>query len=328
MGNQLFNFGSIMARALRITFPGAFYHVTSRGNERKAVFKSKRDRQKFLEYLESASRRYGALIHAYCMMDNHYHLLLETPSGNLPQIMRHINGAYTTYFNVKRHRSGHLFQGRYKAILVDIDEYAKELSRYIHLNPVRAKVVETPEEYEWSSYQFYIGKQKAAQWLYRDFILGYFGKSVSAAQKAYQKFVNAYVDQEYDSPLEQVVSSTLLGSADFIAFIRENFLSSKKPDKELPALKELVKKPSIQDIFEAVDLVFTEDKALARNAKMYLCQRYTGKKLMEIGTHFGIGESGVSQACRRVAQKIEKDKKLKEKIDKLEKRIDLSRMKT
>jgi hypothetical protein len=169
------------------------------------------------------------------MMDTHYHLLLETPSGNLPQIMRHINGAYTTYFNVKRDRSGHLFQGRYKAILVDIDEYAKELSRYIHLNPVRAKIVETPEEYDWPSYKFYIGKQRAAKWLYRDFIHGYFGKRVSTAQKGYQKFVNAIAHQECDSPLDEVVSSTLLGSADFIAFIKDNFLSAKKPDKELPA---------------------------------------------------------------------------------------------
>ncbi|HEA69007.1 MAG TPA: hypothetical protein ENI07_19660, partial [Desulfobacterales bacterium] len=104
-----------MARPLRITFPGAFYHVTSRGNERKAVFKSKRDREKYLEYLESATTRYDAVIHAFCLMDNHYHLLLETPSGNLPRIMRHINGAYTTYFNAKRARSGHLFQGRYRA---------------------------------------------------------------------------------------------------------------------------------------------------------------------------------------------------------------------
>ena len=117
-----------MARQLRINYPGAFYHVTSRGNERKAVFKSKRDREKFLEYLETATLRYDAVVHVYCLMDNHYHLLLKTPSGNLPQIMRHINGAYTTYFNVKRGRSGHLFQGRYKAILVDADEYAKELS--------------------------------------------------------------------------------------------------------------------------------------------------------------------------------------------------------
>ena len=125
-----------MARPLRITYPGAFYHITSRGNERKEIYKTNRDREKFLSYLESATERYGAMIHVYCLLNNHYHLLLETPSGNLSQIMRHINGAYTTYFNTKRNRAGHLFQGRFKAILVDIDEYSKELSRYIHLNPV------------------------------------------------------------------------------------------------------------------------------------------------------------------------------------------------
>ena len=221
-----------------------------------------------------------------------------------------------------------LFQGRYKAILVDIDEYAKELSRYIHLNPVRAKIVETPEEYEWSSYPAYTGKQKPAKWLYRDFILGYFGQKVSTAQKGYQEFVTALVHQEYDSPLDEVVSSTLLGSADFIAFIKDNFLSAKKPDRELPALKELIKKNSIQDIFEKVELVFNKDKVMARNVKMYLCQSYTGQKLKDIGLHFGIGESGVSQACRRVAQKVEKDKKLKKKIVRLEKQIKLSRMKS
>ncbi|CAB1072234.1 FIG00679443: hypothetical protein [Olavius algarvensis Delta 1 endosymbiont] len=317
-----------MARPLRITFPGAFYHVTSRGNERKAVFKSKRDREKFLEYLESATLRYDARIHTYCLMANHYHLLLETPSGNLSQILRHINSAYTTYFNVRRGRSGHLFQGRYKAILVDIDEYAKELSRYIHLNPVRSNIVQTPQEYTWSSYRAFIGKQKPAKWLYRDFILGYFGKKVSSAQKGYQQFVDALVSEEYDSPLEQVVSSTLLGSADFIAYIKDNFISAKKPDKELPALKELVPMVSMQDIFKTVETAFAQDEALARNLKMYLCQKYTGKKLKDIGMQFGIGESGVSQSCRRVAKKIEKNKKLKKKIDRLEQQIYMSKMKT
>ncbi len=118
-----------MALLLRITFPGAFYHVTSRANERKAVFKSKRDLVKYLEYLESATIRYDAVIHSYCLMDNHYHLFLETPSGNLPRIMRHINGAYTTYFNAKRARSGHLFQGHYMVILVDKDARSRRMTR-------------------------------------------------------------------------------------------------------------------------------------------------------------------------------------------------------
>ena len=137
-----------MARPLRIEYPGALYHVTSRGNEQKDVFKSQRDREKFLSYVESAVVRYGAVVHIWCLMSNHYHLLLETPSGNLSQIMRHINGAYTTYFNVKRKRAGHLFQGRYKAILVEVDAYALELLRYVHLNPVRAGMVAKPEDHQ------------------------------------------------------------------------------------------------------------------------------------------------------------------------------------
>lgn len=113
-----------MARPLRIQYPGAFYHVTTHGNEQKPIFKSQADREKFLSYLESAVFRCRAIIHAWCLMDNHYHLLMETPLGNLAQIMRHINGAYTTCFNIKRKRAGHLFQGRNKAILVEADSYA------------------------------------------------------------------------------------------------------------------------------------------------------------------------------------------------------------
>ena len=261
-------------------------------------------------------------------MDNHYHLMLETPSGNLPQIMRHINGAYTTYFNIKRKRSGHLFQGRYKAILVEIDEYAKELSRYIHLNPVRAGMVEKPEAYQWSSYPFYIGKKKAPEWLHREFILRYFGEKESIAQKRYQRFVNALLGQEYESPLKDVVSSTLLGNADFISYIKETFLSDKKTDKDLPALKELAPKASMQDIFAAVNKSFSNNAKLARNVNMYLCQKHTGEKLKDIGKHFGISESGVSQAGRRVRTWMEKNKNMRREIGKLEKRINPSRMKT
>lgn len=310
-----------MARPLRITFPGAVYHVTSRGNERKAVFKSDRDREKFLEYLESATKRYQAVIHVYCLMDNHYHLLLETPAGNLPQIMRHINGAYTTYFNVKRERSGHLFQGRYKAILVDMDTYAKELSRYIHLNPVRAKMVETPEAYNWSSHSLYIGKSKTPEWLHRDFILGYFGNSVSEAQKKYRAFVTAALNKTHENPLNGVIGSTLLGSAEFVTFIKEKFLSGQRPVKAVPALNELIDKISMQDIFNEVDAVFGNSRPMVRNVKMFLCQRHTGEKLKNIGACFGVGESAVSQAGRRVRGKMKTDKGLERKIAKIEKKL-------
>jgi len=131
-----------VGRPLRIEYPGAFYHVTSRGNERRAIFQAKKDYERFLGYFESATGRYGAQIHCFCLMPNHCHLLLETPRGNLHQILHHINTGYTNYFNARTGRVGHLFQGRYRAILVDKDSYALELSRYIHLNPVRAHLME------------------------------------------------------------------------------------------------------------------------------------------------------------------------------------------
>ncbi len=317
-----------MARPLRIIYPGAVYHITSRGNERKAVFKSIRDREKFLEYLESAVEKYQAVIHAYCLMDNHYHLLLETPAGNLPRIMRHINGAYTTYFNVKRDRSGHLFQGRYKAILVEKDEYAKELSRYIHLNPVRAKLVECPEEYKWSSYPSYIGIKKPPKWLYRDFILGYFGAQISTAQIGYRGFVDALANTEYKSPLSETAGSTILGSPAFITFIKDNFLSGKTPDKNIPALSALTDKVRMEEISDAVGGLFGEDGAMCRNVKIYLSQRLTDEKLKDIGGRFGIGESGVSQVCRRVKFKMKNDKELAKNISAVEKKLIASRMKT
>ena len=175
-----------MARPLRIEYSEAFYHVTARGNEQKDIFRDERDRERFFVYLETAVVRYKAVIHAYCLMDNHYHLLVSTPAGNLSQIVRHINGAYTVYFNKRHHRFGHLFQGRYKAILVNADEYAGELSRYIHLNPVRAGVTNLPEGYPWTSYLNYIGKKKAQGWLTTDWLLRYFGEAPTEAQRKYR----------------------------------------------------------------------------------------------------------------------------------------------
>ncbi len=298
-----------MSRPLRIQYPDAFYHVTSRGNERRAVFVSQRDREKFLSYLGSATERYKAIIHGYCLMDNHCHLLLETPAGNLSQIMHHINGAYTTYFNTKRVRSGHLFQGRYKAILIEVDEYAKELSRYIHLNPVRAGIVGKPEEYKWSSYRYYTVKTKAPEWLERNFILGYFEKKQATAMKRYHDFVSVLVDQEYKNPLADIANPVILGSKEFVAEIKERFMGDQKPDRDLPALRRLSSKLSFDQIEEAVNSALPLDEKLARQVKLYICHRYSGRKLREIGNRYCIGLSGVTQASKRTALKAERDRK-------------------
>lgn len=312
-----------MTRPLRIEYPGAFYHITSRGNERKNIFKDDGDRQKFLSYLESSVARYGAVIHVYCLMDNHYHLLLETPYGNLSQIMRHINGAYTTYFNTRHKRSGHLLQGRYKAIVVEVDEYAEELSRYIHLNPARAGIVERLEEYQWSSYQQYIGKRKAADWLEVRYILGYFGKREKTARKKYEAFVNDLLDQNYESPLKDAVASTLLGSSDFVNRIRDKYLNDKEPDRNLPVLGRLINKPSVDDICSEVRTVFEEDASLCRKVSIYLCHAYTGRRLKEVSNYFGISESGVIQPSRRLKEKPGRDRKLRKRVERIIKQLNL-----
>ena len=313
-----------MARPLRIEYTGAFYHVTTRGNEQKDIFKSQRDREKFLSYLETAALRYDAVIHAYCLMNNHYHLIVETPRGNLSQIMKHINSSYTTYYNVKRKRAGHLLQGRYKAILVDADEYATELSRYLHLNPVRVGIVKEPEEYRWSSCRYYTGGTSAPAWLRTDFILGYFGKKEDSARKKYRQFVHDLIGREYSSPLLATIASTILGSAEFVSEIQDRHLSDRKADREQPALRELSSKPSPEVIVKAVREAYAADDRLATKAAIYLCHRFSGAKLKEIGDLFDVSESGITQASKRFAQSMDCDEQLKGQVRRIGESLNLS----
>jgi len=307
-----------MARPLRIEYPGAFYHVTSRGNEQKDIFKSRKDREKFLNYLESSTERYGAVIHAFCLMNNHYHILLETPTGNLSQIMRHLNGAYTTYFNVKRKRAGHLFQGRYKAILVEADSYGLELSRYIHLNPLRAGSVNRPEEYEWSSYRHYIGLAKAPSWLKTGFVLDVFGgKDV---ERKYREFVNEGMKEESESPLMGVIASTILGSPEFVRVKSQEHLGEKEADRNMPALRILTR-PTVDEIINTVEKVIGKDDPLSRKVSIYFCHRYSGARLKEIGERFGMSDAAITLASRRVKISSESDVTLRKLLDRVGKRL-------
>ena len=311
-----------MGRQLRIQYPGAFYHVTSRGNERKVIFSSKRDREQFLSYLESACERYGAVIHVFCLMSNHYHLLLETPRSNLSQIMHHINGAYTNYFNTKQRRSGHLFQGRYKAILVEKDAYCQELSRYIHLNPVRARLVENLSEYPWSSYPCYVGVREEPGWLRTDDILGYFASGRFDARKHYKEFVENGIGKETDNPFEKVFASTFLAGEDFISWVREKWISFKDVDRRnIPALKEIMKEPSLDEIEKAVGLVIKGDASLYKKVAIYCSHQFSGASLKEIGAHFSMRDSAVSQSSRRFKARISEDKGLQKVVEEIRKRL-------
>jgi len=235
--------------------------------------------------------------------------------------MRHINGAYTNYFNARRRRSGHLLQGRYTAILVEADVYAKELSRYIHLNPVRAGMTERPSQYIWSSYRGYTGKEKPSEWLCRDMILADFGGKPIDAEARYREFVESAL-REQEDPLRGVVSSTLLGSEEFVQTIRDKYLKGRKADRDVPAVRRLLTFPSAKSISEAVDLACKEP-ALAKQMKLYLLHQFSGQKLRDIGAAFGIGESGVSLASHRMELKMKKDVRLRKLVQKIRENLDL-----
>ncbi len=309
-----------MSRPLRIEYRGAFYHVTSRGNERGTIFQSNRDREKYLSYLESTHERYGAVIHAYCLMGNHYHLLLETPRGNLSKILQYINGAYTTYFNIKRNRSGHLFQGRFKGILVDKDEYCKELSRYIHLNPLRAGMVKAALEYPWSSYRYFVGRGKRPKWLTTELVLGDFGGEGRRGFKRYREYVEKAVGREIENPLKKVIASTFLGGKEFMEGIKQEYLDKKEIDRrDLPALKKILWGPTPEAIEKAVIKAVGRDFSLFRKTCIYLSYQRSGLSLGEIGEYFGMQRSAVSQLSRRFAQGMEGSPELRKLLSRIEK---------
>ena len=284
------------------------------------VFQSIRDREQYLSYLESAHDRYGAIIHVYCLMGNHYHLLLETPRGNLSQILHHINGAYTTYFNIKRRRFGHLFQGRFKGILVEKDAYCKELSRYVHLNPVRAALVKTPLEYRWSSYRYFIGKDRKPDWLTTELVLGDFGGQGRTGFRRYREYVERREGKEPENPLKKVIASTYLGSEDFIKKITGEYLEKTRMDKRnIPALKEILRGPTLGEIEETVFRVIGKDHALFKKICVYLSHQYSGLALDEIGGYFGMKGSAVSQLSGRFRETIKGDKVLRGVLSTIEK---------
>ena len=178
-----------MSRPLRLEFCGALYHVTSRGDRREAIYEDDEDRERFLQILGRVVLDFNWICHAYCLMDNHYHLLIETPDGNLSKGMRQLNGVFTQASNRRHGRGGHLFQGRYKAIVVDADTYLLELARYIVLNPVRAGMVADPGEWPWSSYRAMLGQASCPPWLAVGGLLSLFAKRRSTAVQRYVRFV-------------------------------------------------------------------------------------------------------------------------------------------
>jgi len=309
-----------MGRPLRVQYPGAVYHITSRGNEKKNIYFDDSDRRRFLEILKDYHDRFGILIHCFVLMDNHYHIVMETPEGNLLKVMHGINSAYTGYLNRKYHRAGHLFQGRYKGILIDKESYLLQLSRYVHLNPVRAKIVDIPEQYEWSSYGGYISKRRQLKWVEYSWILSNFGSDNQRARSEYRKFVEDGVDGGVENPFKNVYEQVLLGGEEFKERIRDLI-------KGQPLGEGIVGRNRFKGIVHVDELVRAVGDALgvkgeelkmrggrnnrARNVAIYLAKRYCGLSNQEIGKIFGgIHYSAVSKVSARLEVEIRKDKKL------------------
>lgn len=286
-----------MARPLRIEFPGAVYHVTSRGNARADIFADSTDRQTFLLLLESAVNRFNWNCHAYCLMDNHYHILIETPDSNLSIGMRHLNGVYTQAFNRRHKRVGHVFQGRFKAVIVEKESHLLELCRYVVLNPVRAGMVSAPRKWRWSSYSATGGEAKKESYLTTDWILSQFSETKSDARMKYRQFVKDGMTEK-EAPWEKLKGQVILGSDTFIERIRE-FLGGKERIAEIPRIQRTAGRP-------ALELLFLAGKRLTkseRNPTILEAHMKYGYTLKEISEQLDVHYTTVSKVIKAQLQK-------------------------
>lgn len=275
-----------MARPLRIEFPGALYHITSRGNAQGAIFLNDADRVRFLDLLNQVVSRYDWYCHAYCLMGNHYHLLVETGSPTLSKGMKYLNGSYTQSFNRLHKRVGHVFQGRYKAILVDKESYLLELTRYIVLNPVRAKMVRSAKDWPWSSYRATAGQTEAHACLTTDWVLSVLGKTRSKAQDSYRAFVAEGRNQP--APWERLKNQIYLGSDQFV----EDMQCKLDPDQSLKDIPRTQKQAPPRPISDYAKQGVERNTAMA---KAYLSGHYT---LEQVGEYFGCSYATVSRAVK------------------------------
>jgi len=278
-----------MARPLRIEFAGALYHLTSRGDGQEDIYRSDDDRHRFFAVLGEVCERFDWIVHAYCLMGNHYHLLVETPGGNLAKGMRQLNGVYTQAFNRAHRRVGHVFQGRYKAILVQKETYLLELARYIVLNPVRARMVRTAKDWPWSSYRATAGFATGEPWLQTDWILSAFARQKGRAMARYRAFVAEGKNQP--GPWEQLKNQVFLGTEQFVTKLQAR-LDAGKDLSEIPARQRRAPPKPLEVYASRKD----RDAAIA---EAYASGGYSMKV---IGDHFGIHYSYVSRIIRRIEQ--------------------------
>ncbi|GMQ88628.1 MAG: transposase [Gammaproteobacteria bacterium] len=275
-----------MTRPLRLEFAGALYHVTSRGDGRDDIYLNDADNKQFLNVLSEVCQRFNWTIHAFCLMDNHYHLLIETPDSNLAKGMRHLNGVYTQRFNRTHQRVGHVFQGRYKAILVHKESCLLELARYIVLNPVRAQMVRSVKDWPWSSYRATAGQSQPHDWLNTEWLLSAFAKTKGVATKRYRAFVAEGKNQP--SIWKQLKHQIYLGSEAFV----EQMQQKMEFDKDLSEIPSAHKRPL------AKTLEYYDNQYPNRNSSIIKAYASGGYSMKEIGDYYNLHYSRVSRIVK------------------------------
>ncbi|MCP3871652.1 MAG: hypothetical protein GY699_00635 [Desulfobacteraceae bacterium] len=320
-----------MARQLRIQYPGAVYHVTCRGNERRDIYRDEKDYQGFLEKLADSLNVYHVSLMGYVCMTNHFHLLVATPEGNLSDFMRHFNISYTTAFNHRHKRSGHLYQGRYKSYLIQAKNYLDEVSRYIHLNPVRikkhfSKRIETKikilMDFVYSSFTGYLSLDKRQDYIDYKPILDRFGGDNHNGRKKYSEYMLKGIKTDDPSPLELGKGSGIVGSVDFKDYIKNEYLDTENAHREQPHLKRIRAGHDPEEIITVFCSVVEQDRVeLCRRGKnsieramlMEILYRYCSITQPEIGRLVGgIDYSAVSVARKRLRLKMEDESVLRE----------------
>ncbi len=326
-----------MSRPLRIEYPGAWYHVMNRGRRREDIFLSRHDYKAFLKVLQETSDAWNLKVSAYCLMSNHYHLLVHTPDGNLSRCMRHINGVYTQRFNRHHNKDGQLFRGRYKAVLVDADNYLLEVLRYIHRNPLQAGITDKLKDYEWSSHHGYISRAKKWDWLCKDVLLSILSKKPNKQKTTYLDFVSHDAPENIERFYSLKNLPSVLGADTFKEWIKEQF-DQLRFHQEIPGSRELA--PSPQSIINLVCSHFKIDQEqlsisrrgtenLARDVAIYLIRHHCRDTLANIGRYFTIKNySTVSSAIERIKVRKSKDRSFQKQLKKLEARLDKSQRQT
>jgi putative transposase len=309
-----------MARPWRIEFGGSYYHVISRGNEGRNIFYDDKDRRVFLDILAEVSDRFEIDVYAFVLMSNHYHFLLQTKNANLSRAMQWLGVTYSRRFNNRHSRSGHLFQGRFKSIVVENDAYVVELSCYIHRNPLRAGIVKRLIDFKWSSYPVYAYGRKGPEWLKTDLILSFF--SGGEAHQAYRDKVQNYAKEER-SLWEHFRHGIIVGTQKFEDGIKAEYVS-ERPHREIPQQRGLVGRVNFDLFLEQAAGLFSCDVARLRTTpRLYGTDKELRDILVfflwekgaytnaEIGEAFGVGYTAVSHIVKKVKSKLKADREYK-----------------